>query len=118
MYCDRNIYILPYNSLHGHEAERSFNHSSFSIARFENKEYLIITHELYIDEKNIILECCYIDDVVNDHVGYVSDFLIDNTLFIFKWIFNNRFNKYTSVSTRGSAVVDYVVMMIYDISNI
>ena len=55
---------------------------------------------------------------MNDHGIYFLDFLIDNTLFILNGRFNIQSNKYTSVSTRASAVVDCVIMRQKDIKHI
>ena len=49
-----------------------------------------------------------VDNVVNEHDRSLLEFLHDNSL----CALNGRFglNKYTSISTRGSAVVDYAIV--------
>ena len=49
-----------------------------------------------------------IDIIINDHGKSLLQFLTDNAMCILNGRFESDSNKYTSVSTRSCAVVDYI----------
>ena len=49
------------------------------------------------------------DNVVNEHGRSLLEFLIENSLCVLNGRFGLDLNKYTFTSTKGSAVVDYVI---------
>ena len=52
---------------------------------------------------------------MNEHGPSLLEFLCDNALCVLNGIFGLDSNKYTSISTRGSAVVDYAIVRQSDV---
>ena len=68
-----------------------------------------------IEEEDLITKRLHVDEVVNEHGRTPLDLLCDNSLCVLTGRFRIEPNRYTSISTRGSTVVDYAIVRQSDV---
>ena len=114
-------YLPPENSVYGKNTELYFNYIGSLLLQYDDCDLLLICGDLNARISNIDdiernldaidlqkrLSC---DTVLNSHGKVFLHFLQDNELCVLNGRFANNSNDYTSISTRGKAVVDYMIV--------
>ena len=118
-FCIATCYLPPENSPWGREADAFYSHliSLLYSIEFDN---LIICGDFNSRIGNIMDYVTDIDSIpvrqvidnkhVNQHGKCLVDFLIESKLCIFKGRISPENNDYTNLSSRGTSVVDYIIV--------
>ncbi len=113
-------YLPPENSFHGRDGESYFNYITALLYQLQDSDVILICGDINsrISDTDDILEhvnnynidkrqSC--DTVKNKHGKLFIDFLHNNDMCVLNGRFGVTSNNFTSISTRGKAVVDYFI---------
>ena len=118
-------YLPPEHSKWGRNAENVFSHILGEVYKFSNVDLILLAGDLNsrigdkrdcIEEIDHIKSRNIIDTNVNNHGQAFIDFLIESRMCILNGRFEPQHDGYTSISTKGTAVVDFIATRVDDFS--
>lgn len=116
------VYLPPENSFHGRNGDMYFNYINTLFFEYKDEsDILMLCGDMNarIGDMNDIKDDCNVFDIktrltceniTNRHGNCLLDFLYDNDICVLNGRFGLESNKFTSISTRGRAVVDYIIL--------
>lgn len=113
------VYLPPENSPWGRNATGFYSHLLGQIHLLSDKDAIVVCGDLNSrigEMTDFILDVdgipcrTVIDKTVNQHGHTFTDFLIDSKMYVLNGRFCNNLDNYTSVSTRGRSVVDFIAV--------
>ena len=113
------VYLPPGNSPWGRNATGFYSHLLGQIYLLSDKDAIVVCGDLnsrigempdFISDVDGISCRTVIDKTVNQHGHTFIDFLIDAKMCVLNGRFCNNSDTYTSVSTRGRSVVDFIAV--------
>ena len=116
------VYLPPENSFHGRDGDVVFNYINALFYQYQDEsDILLLCGDINARIGNVndvkedfnvftIASRLTCDNITNGHGKRFLDFLYDNDICVLNGRFGSESNNFTSTSTRGKAVVDYMVL--------
>ena len=112
------VYLPPEESPWGRDAETFFAHLLSIVYLYTNVDHVFIAGDLnarigcsldYMKDVDDLGDRTVLDHSINKHGESLLEFLIESKMMVLNGRVTPEFDNFTSVSTRGRAVVDYFI---------
>jgi len=114
-----NAYLPPDNSVWGRDATGFMSYVLSLVYLYYNCDALFVIGDVnsrlgkksdYIEDIDNIPDRQILDETVNKHGDVFRDFLLESNMCVLNGRVTPQFNNFTSVSVKGSSVVDYIAV--------
>ncbi len=111
-------YLPPENSKYGKNAQGFFDHIVNEVYKYGDSDLCILTGDLNarigklsdtVENVDFVSKRHIVDNTVNQHGHSLIDFLQESRMCVLNGRFDESKNDFTSVSSKGTAVVDYII---------
>jgi len=111
-------YLSPENSTWGRNADNMFSQLTAEIYANQEADLIVVTGDFnarigkeqdYVMNLDEVKDRIVLDEIKAGHANALLDFMKDTKMVMLNGRITPEFDNYTSVSTRGAAVVDYIM---------